>query len=73
MTLEGIESVADVIKREKKLTCKRCGHEIPWTDREDIKALQGAIEAEKDAYQAYSKAAKKTRNPKGRGYVPTTF
>ena len=66
MTLEGIESVADVIKREKKLTCKRCGHEIPWTDREDIKALQGAIEAEKDAYQAYSKAAKKTKNPKGR-------
>ena len=66
MTLEGIESVADVIQREKKLTCKRCGHEIPWTDREDIKALQEAIEAEKDAYQAYSRAAKKTKNPKGR-------
>lgn len=66
MTLEGFESVADVIKREKKLICKSCGHDIPWTDREDIKALQVAIEAEKDAYQAYSKAAKKTKNPKGR-------
>lgn len=66
MTLEGFESVADVIKREKKITCKSCGHDLPWTDREDIKAVQLAIEAEKDAYQVYSKAAKKTKNPKGR-------
>lgn len=66
MTLEGFEDVADVIKREKKLTCKSCGHDLPWTDREDIKAVQLAMEAEKDAYQAYSKAAKKTKNPKGR-------
>jgi rubrerythrin/DNA-directed RNA polymerase subunit RPC12/RpoP len=66
MTLEGFESVADVIQREKKLPCKACGKELPWTDREDIKALQLAIEAEKDAYQAYSKAAKRTKNPKGR-------
>jgi rubrerythrin len=66
MTLEGFESVADVIQREKKLPCKACGKELPWTDREDIKALQLAIEAEKDAYQAYLKAAKKTKNPKGR-------
>jgi rubrerythrin len=66
ITLEGFESVADVIKREKKLSCKACGKELPWTDREDIKALELAIKAEKDAYQAYSKAAKKTKNPKGR-------
>jgi rubrerythrin len=66
MTLEGLESVADVIKREKKLTCKSCGHDLPWTDREDIKAVQLAMEAEKNAYQTYSKAAKKTKNPKGR-------
>lgn len=66
MTLKGLESVADVIQREKKLPCKACGKELPWTDREDIKALKLAIEAEKDAYQAYSKAAKKTKNPKGR-------
>jgi rubrerythrin/ribosomal protein S27E len=66
ITLEGFESVADVIKREKKLTCKSCGHDLPWTDREDIKALQLAMEAEKNAYQTYSRAAKKTKNPKGR-------
>jgi rubrerythrin len=66
MTIEGLESVADVIKREKKLSCKSCGKELPWTDREDIKAIQVAIEAEKNAYQTYSKAAKKTKNPKGR-------
>jgi transcription elongation factor Elf1 len=66
MTLEGFESVADVIQREKKLPCKACGKELPWSDREDIKALKLAIEAEKDAYQAYSKAAKRTKNPKGR-------
>jgi rubrerythrin len=66
MTLQGFESVAEVIQREKKLSCKACGKELPWTDREDIKALKLAIEAEKDAYQAYSKAAKKTKNPKGR-------
>jgi len=66
MTLEGFESVGDVIKREKKLTCKSCGHDLPWTDREDINAVKVAMEAEKDAYQAYSKAAKRTKNPKGR-------
>jgi len=66
MTLQGFESVADVIQREKKLPCKACGKGLPWTDREDIKALKLAIEAEKDAYQAYSKAAKRTKNPKGR-------
>jgi len=66
MTLEGLQSVADVIKRDKKLSCKACGKELPWTDREDFKAIQVAIEAEKNAYQTYSKAAKKTRNPKGR-------
>jgi rubrerythrin len=66
MTLEGFESVADVIKREKKLFCKTCGKEISWTKREDIEAVKIAMEAEKNAYQSYSKAAKKTINPKGR-------
>ena len=66
MTLEGLESVAEVIQREKKLLCKTCGKEVPWTKREDIQIIKVAMEAEKDAYQAYSKAAKKTTNPKGR-------
>jgi rubrerythrin len=66
MTLEGFESVAEVIQREKKLLCKTCGKEVPWTKREDIEIVKVAMEAEKDAYQAYSKAAKKTTNPKGR-------
>ncbi len=66
MTVEGFESVADVIKREKKLFCKACGKDISWTDREDVKAVKVAIEAEKEAFQAYSKAAKRTKNPKGR-------
>ena len=66
MTLEGFESVAEVIQREKKLLCKTCGKDLPWTKREDIEIVKVAMEAEKDAYQAYSKAAKKTINPKGR-------
>ena len=66
ITLEGFESVVDVIQREKKLPCKKCGQGLPWTDREDIKAVKVAMEAEMNAYQAYSKAAKKTINPKGR-------
>jgi rubrerythrin len=66
MTLEGFEGVAEVIRREKKLLCKTCGKEVPWRKREDIEIIRVAMEAEKDAYQAYSKAAKKTINPKGR-------
>ena len=66
MTLEGFEGVAEVIQREKKLLCKTCGREVPWTKREDIEIVRVAMEAEKDAYQAYSKAAKKTMSPKGR-------
>jgi len=66
MTLEGFEKVEDVIRREKKLACKRCGKELPWTKREDVKAIKVAMEAEKEAYQNYSKIAKKTKNPKGR-------
>ena len=66
MTLQGFESVSEVIQREKKLLCKTCGKEVPWTKREDIEIVKVALEAEKDAYQAYSKAAKKTTNPKGR-------
>jgi rubrerythrin len=66
ITLQGFESVVDVIQREKKFPCKTCGKGLPWTDREDIKAVKVAMEAEMNAYQAYSKAAKKTINPKGR-------
>ncbi len=66
MTLEGFESVAEVIQREKKLLCKTCGKEVPWTKREDIEIIKVAMGAEKDAYQAYSNAAKRTINPKGR-------
>lgn len=66
MTLEGFEGVEDVIKRDKKLSCKTCGKEISWTEREDIKAIKVAMEAEKEASQFYSKASKKTKNPKGR-------
>jgi rubrerythrin len=66
MTVEGFESVTDVIKREKKLFCKTCGKDISWTDREDLKAIRVAIETEKEAFQSYSKAAKRTKNPKGR-------
>ena len=66
MTLQGLESVTEVIQREKKLLCKTCGKEVPWTKREDIEIVKTAMGAEKDAYQAYSKAAKQTRNPKGR-------
>jgi rubrerythrin len=66
ITVEGFEGVADVIKREKKLLCKTCGQEVSWTKREDIEAIKLAMEAEKDALQAYSRAAKKTVNPKGR-------
>ena len=66
MTVGGFEGVADVIKREKKLFCKTCGKDISWTDREDLKAIRVAIETEKEAFQSYSKAAKRTRNPKGR-------
>jgi rubrerythrin len=66
MTLEGFETVADVINREKKLVCKACEKEVAWTEREDLKAVKVAMEAEKNAYQTYSKAAKKTKNPKGR-------
>jgi rubrerythrin len=66
LTIDGFEKVEDVIQREKKLPCKTCGQGLPWTDREDIKAVKVAMEAERNAYQAYSKAAKKTMNPKGR-------
>ncbi len=66
MTIEGFEAVQDVIRRQKKFPCKACGQEMDWTEREDIRAVKTAIEAEKEAYQAYSKAAKRTKNPKGR-------
>ena len=66
MTLRGIEKVEDVIKRHKKLTCNRCGKDIPWTVQADLKAIENAMKAEKEASQFYSKAAKMTRNPKGK-------
>ena len=66
MTVEGFEGVSEVVKREKKLPCKNCGKEVPWTEREDIKAAKAAMDAEMNAYQAYLRAAKKTKNPKGR-------
>ncbi len=66
LTVEGFESVADVVKRDKKVPCKNCGKNIDWTDREDLKAIRVAIQAEKEASQAYAKAAKHTKNPKGR-------
>lgn len=66
ITLEGFEKVEDVIRRTKKGICKACGKEIPWSIREEIKAVRVAMEAEKDAYQAYSKAAKMTKNPRGK-------
>lgn len=66
MTIEGFESIEDLIKREKKITCKTCKKEIPWTEKEDLKAVRIAILAEKEAFQTYSKLEKKTRDPKGK-------
>jgi rubrerythrin/predicted RNA-binding Zn-ribbon protein involved in translation (DUF1610 family) len=66
MTLEGFDKVEDVIKREKGLHCKSCGKDVLWSDREDIKAIRVAMETEKEASQAYSKAAKMTKNPRGK-------
>jgi rubrerythrin len=66
LTIEGFEGVTEVITREKGVTCKSCGKVVPWTKREDVKAVKVALEAEKEAYQTYSKLAKKTKNPKGR-------
>jgi len=67
MTLDGFENVDDVIKREKKLVCQHCGKDLSWTNQEDLKAVRVAIEAEKNAYQTYVKAAKITKDPKGKG------
>ena len=66
MTIEGMEKVEDVIRRERKLPCKKCGKEIPWTRQEELKAIRVAMEAEREASQAYSRMSKKTRNPRGR-------
>ncbi len=66
MTLEGFEKVEDVIKRNKKLTCRACGKDISWTEREDLKAIEVAMQAEKEASQFYSKTSKMTKDPRGR-------
>jgi len=66
MTVEGFEKVEDVIRRNKKLTCTACGKDISWTGREDLKAIEMAMAAEKEASQFYGKAAKKTRDLRGK-------
>jgi len=66
MTVEGFEGVEQVIKRKNKLTCKACGQDLPSTGKEEVRAVQTAMEAEKVAYQFYVKAAKMTKDPKGR-------
>jgi rubrerythrin len=66
MTIEGIEKVEDVIRRERKLPCKKCGKEVSWGKKEDLKAIRVAMDAEKEASQAYSRMGKMTRNPRGR-------
>ena len=66
MTLEGFEKVQDVIKRNKKLTCRACGKDISWTQREDLKAIEVAMRAEREASQFYSKTSKMSKDPRGR-------
>ncbi len=66
LTVEGFENVQDVLKRGRKSICRSCGGEMPWTEREDLHAVRMAMQAEKEAYQFYLKAAKKTKNPKGK-------
>jgi rubrerythrin len=66
MSLDGFEKVEDVIKRNKKLTCPHCGKDLPWTVQEELKSIETAMKAEKEASQFYSKAAKMTKNPKGK-------
>ena len=66
MVVEGFEGVQDVLKRGNPLTCASCGKEMPWTEREDLKAVKVAMEAEKEAYQFYAQAAKKTKHPRGK-------
>ncbi len=66
MTLDGLEKVEEVIHRSKKLQCKRCGKDLSWTVREDLKVIDTAMKAEKEASQFYSKAAKMTSNPRGK-------
>lgn len=66
MTIEGIEKVEDVIHRTHALTCTHCGKDISWTRREDLKAIEVAMGAEKEASQFYAKASKMTKDPRGR-------
>ena len=66
ITLEGFEKVEDVIKRNKRLTCSACGKDIPWNKGEDLRAIETAMQAEKEASQFYSRASKKTKDPRGR-------
>jgi len=66
ITLEGLEKAEDVIKRNKRLTCSACGKDIPWNKREDLKAIETAMRAEKEASQFYLRASKKTKDPRGR-------
>jgi rubrerythrin/predicted RNA-binding Zn-ribbon protein involved in translation (DUF1610 family) len=66
ITLEGMEKAEDVIRRNKKLACKACGKEIPWEKGEELRAVETAMEAEKEASQFYAKTARKTKDPRGR-------
>jgi rubrerythrin len=66
MILDGFESVEDVVMREKGLHCHACGKDILWSGREDVKAIKVAMEAEKEAHQTYARAAKMTKNPRGK-------
>src|SRR3990172_1844411 len=73
MTIEGMEKVEDVIRRERKLPCKNCGKEVPWTGKEEIKAirvdmddLKIEIKEEKKASAYYRSMAELTRDPRGK-------
>jgi len=66
MTLEGLESVAEVIQREKKLPCKTCGKEVPWTKREDIENSQGGHGSRKGCLPGLFEGCQEATNPKVR-------
>jgi rubrerythrin len=66
MTIDGFEKVEDVIKRNKKLTCKACGKAIPWEKGEELRAIETAMQAEREASRFYARVSKQTKDPRGR-------
>jgi len=66
MTLEGFEKAEDVIKRNKKLSCSSCGKDLSWTQREDFRAIEVAMQKEREASQFYLKISKQTKDPRGK-------